>query len=142
MAYLRHQREVPGAGALLRYVHRRARVVVVSNNLYPDQMAKLRHLGVAGEVDALVTSDRVGVPKPDRRMFEAAIAEAGVPAGRCTMVGDSWATDIEGARGVGMAAVWLSNGAPLRARVDGVTQVPSLRPLAGIVPILFPVDHS
>jgi putative hydrolase of the HAD superfamily len=45
--------------------------------------------------------------KPHRRIFEAALAGAGVEAHEAVMVGDSLKADVEGALAAGMRAVWL-----------------------------------
>jgi FMN phosphatase YigB (HAD superfamily) len=51
-------------------------------------------------------SDEVGVYKPDRRIFEHALAGlGGVAPGHAAHVGDIRRTDVQGARGVGMLAV-------------------------------------
>ncbi len=51
-------------------------------------------------------SDEVGVYKPDRRIFEHALAGlGGVAPARAAHVGDIRRTDVQGARGVGMLAI-------------------------------------
>ncbi|HEX2031894.1 MAG TPA: HAD family hydrolase [Actinomycetota bacterium] len=74
-------------------------------------------------------SAEAGVEKPDRRLFEFAITEAGVAAHRCTMVGDRLDNDVVPARELGMTAVWLLRGeAPedptpeQRARADAAVR--------------------
>ena len=48
-------------------------VVIVTNNNVLEQELKLRLLGLAGLVDALVTSEEVGCSKPDSGIFHAAL---------------------------------------------------------------------
>lgn len=71
-----------------------------------------RHLdrhGLLGYFDAWAFSDEVGVYKPDRRIFEHALAGVGAPdPGRCAHVGDRRRTDIAGAQRLGMRAVRLT----------------------------------
>jgi putative hydrolase of the HAD superfamily len=50
-------------------------------------------------------SDEVGVYKPDRRIFEHALAGLGVAAERAAHIGDIRRTDVQGARAVGMLAI-------------------------------------
>lgn len=57
------------------------------------------------EPSALAFSDEVGVPKPDPRTFQKALAGLGVEARDAVHVGDIRRTDVAGARGVGMLAV-------------------------------------
>jgi FMN phosphatase YigB (HAD superfamily) len=54
-------------------------------------------------------SDEVGVYKPDRRIFEHALAGLGDPdPARCAHIGDRRRTDVAGALGMGMKAVRLN----------------------------------
>src|SRR5207245_5943751 len=45
--------------------------------------------------------------KPDPRIFRHALDGLGVESGDATFVGDSPSRDMAGARGVGMAHIWL-----------------------------------
>lgn len=71
-----------------------------------------RHLeyhGLLGCFDAWAFSDEVGVYKPDKRIFEHALAGLGSPdPARCAHVGDRRRTDIAGAQALGMWAVRLT----------------------------------
>jgi FMN phosphatase YigB (HAD superfamily) len=50
-------------------------------------------------------SDEVGKPKPDPRMFQAALDAFSIPAARAVHIGDLRRTDMVGARNVGMASI-------------------------------------
>src|SRR5215472_7271813 len=54
---------------------------------------------------ALTFSDEVGVPKPNPRIFRAALDALGVEPTLAVLVGDLRATDVAGARAMGMGAV-------------------------------------
>lgn len=58
----------------------------------------------------LVTSEKAGAYKPDRRIFEAALRQAGVLAQDAVHIGDSAANDRDAARAVGIDALWLDRG--------------------------------
>ena len=67
-------------------------------------------LGRAGllhrfERAALTFSDEVGVPKPNPRIFRAALDGLGVEPKHAVHVGDLRATDVAGARAMGMGSV-------------------------------------
>lgn len=68
--------------------------------------------GVLDLLDALAFSDEVGVPKPDRRMFDAVLAPLGAAPERSAHVGDLVATDVAGARAAGMRAVLFTGLTP------------------------------
>jgi FMN phosphatase YigB (HAD superfamily) len=71
-----------------------------------------RHLerhGLLACFDHWAFSDEVGVYKPDRRLFEHALAGLGSPEpSRCAHVGDRRRTDMAGAAALGMRAVRLT----------------------------------
>ena len=63
------------------------------------------NLGLTKYFDFLVISDEVGVRKPSPKIFHLAMDKAGTSPGRSLFVGDKLATDVEGAKRVGMNAV-------------------------------------
>jgi putative hydrolase of the HAD superfamily len=67
----------------------------------------------------------VGISKPARRIFEAALDAAGAEPIEAVMFGDGWHNDIVGARDAGIAAVWFN---PLAAESLDRT-VPELQSL-------------
>jgi putative hydrolase of the HAD superfamily len=101
----------------------------VTNNTLAEQSEKLATFGLAPFVTALVTSEEVGVAKPDGRIFAAALARLGCAAHEAVMVGDSWIHDVAGARAAGIAAVWFARDAA-PAPDAGVTVLTSMLPEA------------
>jgi HAD superfamily hydrolase (TIGR01509 family) len=71
----------------------------------------LAGLGLAGLLDAVVTSAEVGVPKPDSLIFESALAAVQCPPARAILVGDSLEIDVAGGRAAGIRSVLLDRGA-------------------------------
>jgi putative hydrolase of the HAD superfamily len=58
----------------------------------------------------------VGWTKPDPRIFTHALQKLGLHSGQATFVGDSLARDMAGARGIGMAHIWLAGEAAAQPR--------------------------
>ena len=85
---------------------------VVTNGTVAQQERKLRHTGLDREVAGWVVSEGAGLRKPDPAIFRFAAAQAGQSLDGGWMIGDSAQADIEGARGVGLPAVWLHRGRP------------------------------
>ncbi|MBM4415733.1 MAG: HAD family hydrolase [Chloroflexi bacterium] len=79
---------------------------IVSNHMWrlPEVAAAI---GLGPYVRSVLTSARVGYRKPHPRLYDAAIAAAGRPAGTLLFVGDHYAHDVEGPRAAGMRAVLL-----------------------------------
>ncbi|MCI4338717.1 MAG: HAD-IA family hydrolase [Thermoplasmata archaeon] len=128
--YQRLRRAVPGAPEAIRRLAGRAKIGVVTNNTVAEQVEKLAFLRLDGDVDFLVTSEEVGRAKPDPAIFRAAL-ERGKHAPRdAVMVGDSWASDVVGARAAGIRAVWFNRFETPPPAKPGAAELTSFRPLA------------
>lgn len=106
--YQRARRTVSGAIPLLEYLRGKVTVGIVTNHVAAEQREKLACCKLNSLVDFIVCADEVGVPKPDHRIFDVALDRAGCTAEQAVMVGDSWTSDVMGARSVGMRAVWFN----------------------------------
>lgn len=136
-AYQVARRAVPGAAALLRALHPRVTVGIITNNFVEEQRDKLRCCKLDNLIDLLVTSEEVGEQKPAERIFLAALERAGCRGGEAVMVGDSWASDVVGARRLGMRAVWFNRlNAPCPDPVPA-TEIASLEPTEAVVDLLI-----
>jgi putative hydrolase of the HAD superfamily len=92
-----------------------ARVAVLSNS--EGRLAELLvEIGIADAFEVIVDSGRLGVHKPDRRIFEYALDALGTPDAVPIHIGDSWAADIAGALDAGWRAIWY--GRQVRAVDD------------------------
>jgi HAD superfamily hydrolase (TIGR01549 family) len=112
------------------------RVAIVTNNVRREQQLKLARCGLTSLVEALVTSEEVGVQKPNPKIFQTALDRIGVAAPDAIMVGDAWATDIEGARRAGIRPVWLNrlgHMSPDRS----VSELRSFEPLAEALQVII-----
>lgn len=69
------------------------------------QHRKLVKLGVANDIDFLVTSEEVGVEKPSKRTFYKIQKKIKYSCDNILMVGDNEKRDVEGAQSAGMHAL-------------------------------------
>jgi len=92
----------------------------------------LDRVGLGEAFDAVVPSALVGSPKPDPRLFAAALEAVGAHARRSIHVGDSIEHDVAGARAAGLRAVLVVRGAT-RPSGAGVPVVSSLAALPSLV---------
>jgi HAD superfamily hydrolase (TIGR01509 family) len=100
------------------------RLAVISNWVW-DGARLLDELDLADWFVTIVISDRVGYGKPHPAIFRAALEAAGVPAERAVHVGDSYAKDVLGAVGAGMAAMLMArDGASPRDLGDDPREPP------------------
>jgi HAD superfamily hydrolase (TIGR01509 family) len=82
-------------------------VAIISNS--EGHLAELvEELGYSALFKAVIDSGRVGVDKPDRRIFEIAAQALGVELSQIVHVGDAWEADVLGARAAGAHAVWYA----------------------------------
>jgi FMN phosphatase YigB (HAD superfamily) len=79
----------------------------VVSNFYGNLNRVLDEAGFGTIVHALADSGRLGIYKPDVRIFESALAQLGVAPADAAMVGDSLDKDCAPARRLGMRTVWL-----------------------------------
>lgn len=99
---------IAGVREALEQLKGRYKLAVISDAIFSPGRA-LREL-LRGEdllefFDALIFSDEVGFSKPDRRVFEQAAGELGVPVAHLLHVGDRAHTDIKGAQAAGARAI-------------------------------------
>ncbi|HAL49454.1 MAG: HAD family hydrolase [SAR202 cluster bacterium] len=81
-----------------------------------------------------VMSQDHGVAKPDPRIFEIAVDQAGCAAHEMLHVGDDVEHDILGAVNAGVRAVWVNrNGAERPDTIDGTRVVANLTQLIGML---------
>ena len=73
-----------------------------NGNSYPERC------GLEGRFQFVVFSQDHGVEKPDPRLFEIAVEQAGCSGREFLHVGDSLENDVAGANGAGVRSVWLN----------------------------------
>jgi putative hydrolase of the HAD superfamily len=147
-------RRALGIPALDHATARRAMLGALEFTAYPDVLPALRELrgrgltlvvasnwdcslrdwldppGILALVDAVVTSAEVGAAKPSPRVFERALAVAGVAPVQALHVGDKVDNDVEGAAAAGVRGVLLQReGSP----PPGIDAIGSLAELATLL---------
>jgi putative hydrolase of the HAD superfamily len=108
------RRLYPDAAALLAYADAiDLKLALVTNGPSGLQRDRLRSLWLEDMFKAVIVSAEVGMAKPDAGPFQLALEKLGVETGEAWYIGDSLDTDIAGALGAGLTAVWLNrNGRP------------------------------
>lgn len=80
---------------------------IITNGSVASQHAKIEQVGLRSYFDAIIVSDEVGCKKPDRKIFELAVARLDTQPHVCMFVGDHPVNDVQGAREAGLQPVWL-----------------------------------
>lgn len=122
----------PHALEVLGYVSERYSVTILTNGFEETQQRKLHHSGIKPFVHHLITSEKLGFAKPDRRIFEHGMALNNAQQHDVLMIGDNIETDIEGARGAGIDHVFF-NPAKNSHQHDIQTEIHSLHQLMDIL---------
>ncbi len=113
---------VPGAAAALEFLTLAGVrcALICDTGLTPGDVVRhhLERLGILEYLEVCIFSDEVGVPKPDPRVFRAALEPFGVQPADAVHGGAVRRTDVAGARGFGMARLRI------RARNDDRSELP------------------
>jgi putative hydrolase of the HAD superfamily len=99
------RRPIPDMVALARELAGAGVTVAVLSNSEGRLAELLQEIGLADPFAVIIDSGRVGIEKPDRRIFELALSVTDRTTG--IHIGDSWSADIEGALGAGWRAIWF-----------------------------------
>jgi putative hydrolase of the HAD superfamily len=121
--------------SLLELLRGRYRLGIVSN-FYGNLERVCEDLDIKDLFDCLIDSSRVGVVKPDPRIFQAALDRLGIEPHEAVFVGDNPGRDMEGARGLGMPHIWLA-GEDVGRRPPCCPGDPVVPSLEAIEPLLI-----
>jgi YjjG family noncanonical pyrimidine nucleotidase len=122
---------VEDAAEVLQALHGKYRMAILTNGLQAVQRERLTRSVIRQYFAEIIISEEIGVSKPAREFFDAALARLGRPSRReALMIGDGWASDILGAIQSGLDACWYNPGHKPRPAGYGVTrEIVSLREL-------------
>lgn len=100
----------PESFSILLYLKSQGyKVGLITNGKQLKQWEKLVRLGVYPFFDDVVTSESVGVEKPDPEIFNIAMERLNVTAGTSLMIGNNFDVDIVGACNAGMQAMIINS---------------------------------
>lgn len=113
-ASLNYIRLYDGAIELLQALRANGQKVwLLSNAQRIFTVCELHSLGIEGLFNGIYLSSDYGCKKPDRRFFDILLKERRIPPERAIMIGNDGLCDIQGARAVGLATLYIrSNISP------------------------------
>lgn len=82
---------------------------IITNGFEEVQYIKIEKSGLGKYFDKIITSERAGFKKPDRRIFDFALEETGADTSNSIIIGDDPEADILGAREMGMDQIWVKH---------------------------------
>jgi HAD superfamily hydrolase (TIGR01509 family) len=124
------RRPIPGMIELVRELRQAGVPLAIISNSEGHLHELVADLGWSADFDVVVDSGRIGIDKPDPRIFLHACAALGVAPSELLHVGDAWEADVQGALGASASAVWFDTQHRERAlpeRVYGAANAAELR---------------
>lgn len=98
---------MPHTREILEYLALRYSLGILSNGFEDTQYKKLQSGGIIEFFDSIITSDRVGVSKPNAGIFQYAIEKSGCRPEEIVYVGDDYKVDILAANKMNMVGILL-----------------------------------
>ena len=115
----------PESQEVLKALYGRYKLGIIANQSAGTE-ERLVQFGIRDYFDVVIASAEAGVAKPDKRIFELALSQAGCSTNEACMVGDRLDNDIAPAAEMGMYAVWVRQGWFGRGNVDLVQFKPNV----------------
>lgn len=94
-----------GTFEILEYLKDKYQLHIITNGFEEIQAKKMDSSKISHYFDAIITSESVGVKKPNPKVFEYALKVANATKENSIMIGDSIEADILGALNIGMQAI-------------------------------------
>ncbi|OIQ37956.1 MAG: noncanonical pyrimidine nucleotidase, YjjG family [Bacteroidetes bacterium MedPE-SWsnd-G1] len=97
-----------GTHELLTYLKTKYKLHIITNGFNEVQNKKLENSGIRKYFDQIITSEEVGVKKPNPKVFKYALQKANALKAESFMIGDSWEADIMGAKNYGLKVIYCN----------------------------------
>lgn len=114
---------------------RGVRLAILSNGTPAMLEAAVANAGLAARFEAVLSVEAVGVYKPDRRVYQLAVEQLGLPREQILFLSSN-AWDVAGAASFGFRVVWVNRFGQPRERLPGepVAQLADLDGLPALLP--------
>lgn len=97
-----------GAVDILEYLKPKYNLHIITNGFQDVQFGKLKNANIAHYFTTVTNSEMAGVKKPNPKIFEFALQLAKAEKETSLMVGDSLEADMEGAKNIGLDALFFN----------------------------------
>lgn len=104
-----HAEVLPGALSALEELAEVATLAVVSNGATGVQVSRLKASGVERYMDGVYISEKLGVAKPNAKLFDLVLKDLGITnRSRVLVVGDDLLADVQGGINAGLDTCWVN----------------------------------
>ncbi len=121
----------PHSIEVLEYLKNKYSLYIITNGFEEVQHLKLSNSKLSHYFSEVITSEKSGFKKPDKRMFHFSLSLANARYETSIMIGDSLEADILGAKNAGMHQVYFNPEAKVHSE-DITHEIKSLKELIGI----------
>lgn len=99
---------LPGAVELLDYLKENYILHIITNGFVETQSIKIRESGLEPYFTQVVSSEEIGINKPNARIFVESLKRAGATRKDSLMIGDNLEADVLGAKNCGIDHVYFN----------------------------------
>lgn len=101
-------RLLPDAEKVVKYLAQKYSLTIISNGFSEVQYYKFEHSGLKPYLKHILISEEIGCNKPQPGIFEEALRRNGVSKDEAVMIGDSYSSDIAGAKAADIDQIWVT----------------------------------
>jgi len=113
-----------GTHEILKYLQPNYKLHIITNGFNEVQYKKLKNSDLNTYFDNIITSEEVGVKKPNALIFNYALKIANALAKESIMIGDNWEADIMGAKKANFDVIFCNfNKNPVAQNIKSVTNL-------------------
>ncbi len=123
-----HNKLFDGAIEILEYLKPKYNMHIITNGFEEVQHKKMESSNILTYFDKVITSEEVGVKKPNPKIFNYALEKSKANSHESIMIGDNFEADILGAKNVGMHTIFCEfNGEVATGEVLTITKLIQLK---------------
>jgi len=117
-----------GAHEILEYLKPNYELHIITNGFNEVQFQKLENSNLNNYFKEIITSEEVGVKKPNPKIFEFALEKASATFHESLMIGDNWEADIMGAKKIGLDVIFCNfNNEPVSSTIKSVSSLNEIK---------------
>ncbi len=123
-----HNALFAGAIDILQYLKPKYQMHIITNGFEEVQYKKMKNSELLPFFDKIITSEEVGVKKPNPKIFRYALEKSAANPKESIMIGDNFEADILGAKNVGMHTIFCEfNGEIATEKVITVSELSQIK---------------
>ena len=93
---------------MLDYLIKKYTLHIITNGFEKVQHVKLKYANLTNYFDVIITSEQIGVMKPNPKIFEFALQTAKAKSSESVYVGDDLEVDILGCQNCGIDGIYFN----------------------------------